>query len=98
MKAVKVVLILVGTFFVISWLRQDHGGFGSVVKTLPFCGGYRPSFYDIGAIALVILLFWGFRRLKGVGRDTDEPDDVGYEDEYEWEQEPDDEENDDDEE
>jgi len=92
------VLILAGTFFVISWLREDHGDFGSVVRTLPFCGGYKPSFYDIGAVALIVLLIWGFRRLKGVGRDTGEPSDDSYEDEYEWEEEPDDDEEDEDDE
>ena len=88
----KIVLILVGTFFVISWLRTDHGGFGNVVKTLPFCGGHRPSFYDIGAIALIVFLFWGFRRLKGFGQQTSGTDyDEDDWDDDQWDEDEDDE-------
>ena len=82
MKNVKIVLILIGTFFVVSWLRQGHGDFGSVVKTLPFCGGHRPGFYDVGAIALIILLFWGFGRLKRHGQQSSGTN--CNDDEYDW--------------
>ena len=79
MKAAKITLILVAIFSLILWVRSDHGDFGSLVKTLPFCGGHKPSFHDVGALALIALLFWGLNRLKGPGRTEDDISDVDYE-------------------
>ena len=80
MKAAKITLILVAIFSLIFWVRSDCGDFGSLVKTLPFCGGHKPSFHDVGALTLIALLFWGLSRLKSSGRTEDDTSDTDYED------------------
>ena len=88
MKFAKIALIIVLIFSLVSWVRSDHGDFGSLVKTLPFCGGHKVSFYDVGAIALIVLLFWGLSRLKSSGQKEDDAADSDYEYEEDggWEQ------------
>ena len=79
MKAAKIAMILVGILSLIFWVRSDYGDLGSLVKTLPFCGGHKPSFYDVGAVALIALLFSGLSRLKRSERREDDTSDVDYE-------------------
>ena len=86
MKAyVKILLVIVIICGLMSWIRNSSD-FGHIARTLPFCGGRDvPLSYTIGSIFLLLLLFWGFRRLKKIGRDdNDQPDDnhENYHDEY----------------
>ena len=79
MTAAKITMILVAIFSLIFWVRSDHGDLGNLVKTLPFCGGHKPSVYDVGAVALIVLLFWGLSRLKGSGQTDDDTSADDYE-------------------
>lgn len=78
MKAyVKILIIITVTFGLIVWIRNSFD-FGHIAKTLPFCGGHEPGIYDFGAVALIVLMFWGFSRLS---RDSETEDDT-YEESY----------------
>ena len=72
MKAyVKILIIIVITFGLTGWIRNSFN-FGHIARTLPFCGGEEVSVpYAIGSIVLLVLLFWGFHRLKR----PEQPDD-----------------------
>ena len=65
MQLVKITLIVTITAVIINFVRS--GLDFHIAKVLPFCGGYKPSFYAFCAIALVALLFWGLNRLKHQG-------------------------------
>jgi hypothetical protein len=67
MKAAKLVLILIVTMGLILFVRGGRDF--NLVKSLPFCGGHKPGFYDFGAIALVVLMLWGLGRLKQSGQE-----------------------------
>jgi len=89
MKAAKIALILIGMVALMCWVR---GGAGfDIAKALPFCGGHEPGIYDIGAIAVILLLFWGLGRTKRARHQEDAPRRIAApqhrEDEYELEQE-----------
>ena len=79
MKAAQIALILIVIFSLIFWVRADNDDLGNLVKILPFCGGHKPSFYDVGAMALIALLCWGLSRLKGASRTEDDSSADNYE-------------------
>ena len=88
MKAyVKILIIVMVTCGLIAWIRNSFD-FGHIAKTLPFCGGSDvPLSYTLGSIFLLLLMFWGFCRLRRLGnkdddRYEDSPDD--YETDYEY--------------
>lgn len=84
MKAyIKILLVMVIVGGLISWIRNSSD-FGHIARTLPFCGGRDvPLPYTIGSIFLLLLLFWGFRRLKNLDRDDDDQPDDNHEGYYE---------------
>jgi len=72
MKLLKVILIILLISLFINFIRG--GSTFHIAKTLPFCGGFDPSFYDVGALCLILLLIWGLFRLWALGRnDNDDP-------------------------
>lgn len=72
MKAAKIILVVLGIAALINFIRA--GAHFSLPRVLPFAGGFPPSFYDVAAIALILLLFWGLARLqrRKDGSNTDE--------------------------
>ena len=63
MKAAKIILIVIPTLCLLAWIQRSCH-IGHIARTLPFCGGWQPDFFDVGAIVLIILCIQGFRRLK----------------------------------
>ena len=63
MKAAQILFIVIPTLCLLAWIQRscriDH-----IARTLPFCGGWQPDFFDVGAIALILLCVQGLRRLK----------------------------------
>jgi len=71
MKAAKVVLIALLAALAINWVRQ--GSTFHIVQTLPFLGSRKPTLsYEVGGFILLILAWWGFSRLRRLGKDSDE--------------------------
>jgi len=67
LKTIKIVLVVLVVALLINFVRGgDHS---HITEALPFCSGGEPSFYDFGATAMLVLLFWGLRRLKRLDRD-----------------------------
>jgi len=62
MKSVKICLIILLAAVLINWVREGDGF--HISHVLPFMSGKPISFYDIGCIGLLCLLFWGIGRLK----------------------------------
>jgi hypothetical protein len=65
MKAyIKILIIIVITFGLTGWIRNSFN-FGHIARTLPFCGGEEVSpLYTVSSAVLLLLMFWGFHRLK----------------------------------
>ena len=84
MRSAKIAVILVIIISLILWCRRDYD-FGHIARVLPFSGGHRPGIYDIGAVAIVLLLLWGFSRLKSGARPSEQSE--YYDDEEPYEEE-----------
>jgi hypothetical protein len=63
MRLAKITLVLIAIAALINWVRAGHD-FGHIARCLPFCGGHRPGFCDVGALALLGLAAWGLARLN----------------------------------
>ena len=87
MKVGKLILIIIATAVVINFLRGSEGF--ALPRVLPFLGGFKPSFsFDVGAIVLLVLMFWGLGRLKRRDEPENEPYSPDYaEEDYEYEPE-----------
>ena len=72
MKAyLKILIIVTITFVLIAYIR-DSFDFGHIARVLPWCSGSEDQLgYPLGSIVLLILMFWGFSRLKRLGRKDD---------------------------
>jgi len=71
MKAGKVVMIALLAALAINWVRQ--GSSFPIVQTLPFLSGDKPRLaYEVGGLILLGMGWWGFSRLRRLGRDRDE--------------------------
>ena len=69
---IKILIIIVVSFGLVGWIRNSFN-FGHIARTLPFCGGKEVSLpYTIGSIVLLVLMFWGFQRLKRPEQPTDQ--------------------------
>ncbi|MFA6132818.1 MAG: hypothetical protein WC869_02235 [Phycisphaerae bacterium] len=68
MRLAKITIVLIIIAALIGWIRDEHT-LGHIAKCLPFCSGAKPSFFDFGAVAMVILAIWGLARLKRHGDD-----------------------------
>ncbi len=77
MKAAKIAVVIVIIASLILWCRQSFD-FGHIARSLPFSGGHRPGIYDVGTVAVLLIMLWGFSRLNSRGRRTDET--VDFED------------------
>ena len=73
MKAAKIAVVIVVIASAILWCRSSFD-FGHIAKSLPFSGGHRPGIYDVGAVAVLLLLLWGFSRLKRGARPAERSD------------------------
>ncbi len=62
MRAATVAAILVLGAGLISWERGGEGF--HIVQTLPFCGGPRRGLVEVAGIILLLMIIWGFRRLR----------------------------------
>ena len=73
---VKILIILMCAGGLIAWVR-DSFDIGHIARVLPGCSGSDvPLSYTLGSIMLVLLMLWGLRRLKRLGRDNgNQPDD-----------------------
>jgi len=72
---VKILLIITIACGLIAWVR-DSFDIGHIARTLPFCSGNDvPLSYTLGSISLVLLMFWGLRRLRKLGQDNDDQQD-----------------------
>ena len=67
MKSAKLVIVLVIVASFILWCRRSMD-IGHIARSLPFSGGCRPGIYDVGAIAVLLVLLWGFSRQGSRGR------------------------------
>jgi hypothetical protein len=71
MKTAIVILLLILTFSLISWLRS--GVFeGHILETLPFLGGKPAGPYDLACIGCILIFIWGLNRLYGSNKKEDE--------------------------
>ena len=84
MKAAKIAIVIVIISSAILWCRSSWD-FGHIARSLPFSGGHRPGIYDIGALAILVLLLWGFSRLKSGARPSEQSE--YYDDEEPYEEE-----------
>ncbi len=75
-KTVQVVLVILLIAALIGWVRNGRD-VGPIARCLPFCGGHRPAFYDLGGLAMLGLGIWGLARLKNAGK-ADDSQDEGY--------------------
>ena len=72
MKAAKIVLILIGVSALINFVRQ--GADFPLPQAFPLCDGRLPSpSYLLGGLCLIVLLCWGFSRLRGGSASKDTP-------------------------
>ena len=71
MKAAKITVVIVVISSAILWCRSSWD-FGHIARSLPFSGGHQPGIYDIGALAILVLLLWGFSRLKNGARPAEQ--------------------------
>ncbi len=85
MKAAKIAVVIVVISSLVVWCRSSFD-FGHIARSLPFSGGHRPGIYDVSAVAVLLLLLWGFSRLKRGARlaeqsdfEDDEPAEYPYE-------------------
>lgn len=46
----------------IRFIRQ--GADFHIARILPFAGGHPPGLYDVGAIVMILMIFWGLGRLR----------------------------------
>ena len=72
---VKILIILMIACGLIAWVR-DSFDIGHIARIFPGCSGSDvPLSYTLGSISLVLLMFWGLRRLKKLGQDNDDQQD-----------------------
>ena len=79
MKCAKLVVVLMIVTSFILWCRRSLD-IGHIARSLPFSGGCRPGIYDVGGIAVLLLLLWGFSRQGSRGRPADFEDSEREED------------------
>lgn len=72
MKAAKIIGVILLLGALIGWVRHGQD-VGHIARSLPFCGGHKPGFYDLGALAVLGLVLWGLSRLRNAGK-SDDPD------------------------
>ena len=64
-RVIPIILILLFSACLINWMR-DNDGF-HIIQTLPLLGGYEPGVYDLAAGCMLVITWWGWRRLKRRG-------------------------------
>ena len=68
MKAIRLCIILLIGATIINFLRD--GRMFHIARTLPFAGGSETiNIYDWAGVAVLIILAWGFYRLKHMDDD-----------------------------
>ena len=72
-KALQIVIILLITFAVLSWIRSDGEYDFDIRSIIPFMRGSDISIYDWGGLALILYGLWGLGRLRGGARTTIRP-------------------------
>ena len=72
MKAAKIVLVLVLSAALIHNAKIGYRYF--LPQTLPFCGGLRPSIYDLIGILMIILFVYLLRRMSRQKRRSNDGD------------------------
>jgi hypothetical protein len=84
MRLAKIVVVLIVIAALITWVRAGTN-FGHIVRCLPFLGGHKPGFYDVGALTLLGLAVWGISRLgrsrkgESAGREAETGDTTDFE-------------------
>ena len=69
---ISITLIVLVAALAINWVRAGEGF--SIARTIPLLGGYRPSFYDIAGVALIV---WAaYRVARMMARASHGRDDV----------------------
>ena len=68
-KTFKITLIVLIAATVIIWLRD--GQEFSLPELVPIFGGHELSRYDLGGLILIVIMVWGYARLKRMNRDDD---------------------------
>jgi hypothetical protein len=72
MRSAKIVIVLLVVCALLAWVRTG-GDFGHIAKVLPFCGGHKPSFYDVGALILIAMAVTALSRRRRSSDDTSTP-------------------------
>jgi len=70
MKTAVIIFIILLTTGFIGYLRG--GDSFHLARILPFCGGFKPGFYDAAAIILLLMIPWGLYRLRMRDKEPEE--------------------------
>jgi len=62
MKATKITLVLLCAAAVLHFLKAEKNI--DIRKSLPFLDGEPPNIYHVGALAMILIFFWGLGRLR----------------------------------
>ena len=62
MKAAQITAVVIAVFITLRWLCGNEAF--ALPTILPWLGGHEPSFYDFGALALIIIAILGLRHLS----------------------------------
>ena len=63
-QVAAVVLIVILTFALINWCRDDTW---HIVECLPLLGGYRPGIYDVAGFILLLMTINGIVKMRRKG-------------------------------
>ena len=70
MKAIKLVLIIFVSALIINFIR--NGRAFHIAKALPFANGpEKIGLYDWACVVVLVILVWGFYRIKRNGDDDE---------------------------